>query len=262
MSEDEEDLFDDVSDVSGTDVRELENFNIQYDKNKFDMHIQNKIEKLDERMRYVNYKFEDVRQSFKRYSISIIYLATILTLTEAFTNALNLESINNPLLINFIKFIPLILSSLISLLAALIKFNKYEEKIEEITRSTEKCIVTLAKLKEVKEELYFCRVNEKIKKVTDHYRKTVYKEYLDSNTSIERQLVDTDYAKYMKKVATNDIKRNEIQIQKKKKLDLMKKKPNKPTTVSNTNQIELNISELEDGSCMKKYRGCLIGCKR
>lgn len=262
MSDDEEDdIFDNVSDVSGTDIRELENFNIQYDKNKLDMHIQNKIEKLDERMRYVNYKFEDVRQSFKRYSISIIYLATLLTLMEAFTNAVNIENISIPLLINFIKFIPLILSSLISLLAAIIKFNKYEEKIEEITRSTEKCIVTLAKLKEVKEELYFCRVSEKIKKVTDHYRKTVYKEYLDSNTSIERQLVDTDYAKYMKKVANNDIKRNEIQILKKKKLDLMKKNTSNSTTVSNTNQIELNISELEDG-CVKKYRCCLVGCKR
>ncbi len=39
---------------------------------EFSQHIQDKIERLDERMRFVNYKFEDVRFWFKRYSISII----------------------------------------------------------------------------------------------------------------------------------------------------------------------------------------------
>ena len=45
-------------------------------KKKFDEHIQKKIDKLGERTRYINYKFQDVRYYFRAYSISIIYLAT------------------------------------------------------------------------------------------------------------------------------------------------------------------------------------------
>ena len=63
--------------------------------NEFSKHVQNKIERLDERMRFVNYKFEDVRFWFRRYSISIIYLATFLTLIEALMNSFNLETIEN-----------------------------------------------------------------------------------------------------------------------------------------------------------------------
>lgn len=238
-------IFDDVSDVSDASnvvITSLEHINVIVDKKKLEMHIQSKIEKLDERLRYVDYKFEDVRYNFKRYSISIIYLATLLTLMEAFTNSIDLEILNNAILIKFIKFIPLILSSLVSLLAALIKFNKYEEKIEEITRATEKCITTLAKLKGVKEELYFCNESKKIRKVSNYYRQSVYKEYLDSNTSIEKQLIDTDYAKYMKKVAKNDISRCMIETNKKKQLELLIK--------NDKNASDVNIVELEEGVTM------------
>ena len=186
---------------------------------EFNKHIQDKIERLDERMRFVNYKFEDVRYWFKRYSISIIYLATLLTLIEALMNSLNIESIQNQVIKSFIKFSPLLLSSLVSLIAALIKFNKYEDKIEDITRASEKCIITIAKLKEVKEELYFCKTVNSFIKINDRFTRDIYIEYLDSNTNIERQLLDTDYAKYMKKVANNDVKRAEILVNRNKELD-------------------------------------------
>lgn len=193
---------------------------------EFSEHVQDKIERLDERMRFVNYKFEDVRFWFKRYSISIIYLATILTLLEALMNSIDIESIQNPALENFLKFSPLLFSSLVSLIAALIKFNKYEDKIEDITRATEKCIITIAKLKEVKEELYFCKTVDNFIKINDRFTRDIYTEYLDSNTNIERQLLDTDYAKYMKKVANNDIKRAEILVNRNKELDNIGKNSN------------------------------------
>ena len=181
-------------------------------KKKFDDHIQKKIDKLGERTRYINYKFEDVRYYFRKYSITIIYLATLLTLIEALMNSLPIEEIENIFIRNVIRFIPLLLSSSISLLAALIKFNKYEDKIENITRTTEKCITTMAKLKNIKEQLYFSTSNKKIVKLITIFLNTIYHEYLESNTSIEKQLLDTDYAIYMKKVANNDIKRHEIML--------------------------------------------------
>lgn len=186
---------------------------------EFSNHVQNKIERLDERMRFVNYKFEDVRFWFKRYSISIIYLATFLTLIEALLNSFNIDNIENNDLKILLKFTPLIFSSLVSLIAAIIKFNKYEEKIEDITRATEKCIITIAKLKEVKEELYFCKTVDVFNKINDRFTRDIYTEYLESNTNIERQLLDTDYAKYMKKVAYNDVQRAKILLNRNKELD-------------------------------------------
>jgi len=186
---------------------------------EFSNHVQNKIERLDERMRFVNYKFEDVRFWFRRYSISIIYLATFLTLIEALMNSFNIDSIEDIILKNFLKFCPLVVSSLVSLIAAIIKFNKYEEKIEDITRATEKCIITIAKLKEVKEELYFCKTVDDFLKINDRFTRDIYTEYLESNTNIERQLLDTDYAKYMKRVANNDVERAKILIQRNHALD-------------------------------------------
>jgi len=142
-----------------------------------------------------------------------------LTLIEALMNSLDIESIPNSIARHFLKFSPLLFSSLVSLIAALIKFNKYEDKIEDITRASEKCIITIAKLKEVKEELYFCKTVENFIKINDRFTRDIYTEYLDSNTNIERQLLDTDYAKYMKKVANNDVKRAEILVNRNKELD-------------------------------------------
>ncbi len=215
---------------------------------EFTNHIQDKIERLDERMRFVNYKFEDVRYWFKRYSISIIYLATSLTLMEALMNSLNIEGIINIILKSFIKLIPLLLSSLISLIAALIKFNKYEEKIEDITRATEKCIITIAKLKDVKEELYFCKTVENFAKINERFIRDIYTEYLESNTNIERQLLDTDYAKYMKKVAKNDVKRATILITRNKELDCIGVK----TEFSISNYIAKLVSKKSNNIIINK----------
>tara|TARA_Y100000816_G_C26008002_1_gene526905 strand:+ start:290 stop:1078 length:789 start_codon:yes stop_codon:yes gene_type:complete len=205
----------------------INNITFFSEKTKFDNHIEEKIQKLDKRMRYVNYKFEDLKYSFKKFSILIIYLATLLTLIESLINSIDLDF--NESLVKFINFIPIFLSCVISLLASIIKFNKYEEKIEDITRATEKCIVTMSKLKGIKENIYFCNENTNLNNLKIHYNKNIYQEYLDSNTHIEKQLIDSDYTKYMKKVVNNDIELKELIMIKEKKLNLLKIKYSKPS---------------------------------
>tara|TARA_Y100000022_G_C13226739_1_gene365286 strand:+ start:44 stop:832 length:789 start_codon:yes stop_codon:yes gene_type:complete len=215
----------------------INNITFFSEKTKFDNHIQAKIEKLDTRMRYVNYKFEDLKYSFKKFSILIIYLATLLTLIESLINSVELNLDKS--LIKFINFIPIFLSCVISLLASIIKFNKYEEKIEDITRATEKCIVTMSKLKGIKENVYFCNEDTNLNNLKIHYNKNIYQEYLDSNTHIEKQLIDSDYTKYMKKVLNNDIKQKELIMLKEKKLNLLKIKYSKP--LEDISSIKIDI---------------------
>lgn len=198
--------------------------NLIRDIKNLDEHIESKIFKLDGRMRYVKYKFEDVIYNFKNYSIAVIVLATLLTLIEAFTNMIDVESILPINLKHFVKFIPLILSSMVSLLAAIIKFNKYEEKIENITRATENGIVILAELKNVKEELYFCKDEPTLATIKNKYKKDVYKNYLESNINIEKQLVNSDFVKYLKVDINNDIRGKKIEFSKNKKIKQLGKK--------------------------------------
>lgn len=213
-------------------------------KKEFNSHVQDKINKLDERLRYVNYKFDDVRYSFNKFSVSIIYCATALTLIESFTNSIDIEGIKIEIIITIIKFFPLVLSSLISLLAAIIKFKRYEEKIEAITRSTEKCIATMSKLKSIKEDIYFSSELTKLLKVRYVYEREVYREYLESNRIIEKELADTDYALYRKKVAKNDIKQAEIELHKNIKLKALNRKFN--TQIADLSNVNIVIEELDD----------------
>ena len=215
--DDIQNIFDNLSVKSDNNERSF-----LMDKREFNDHIQSKISKLEKRMRYVNYKFEDLKYSFKKYSIMIIYFATLLTLTEALLNSITFDISETAS--SLVNFIPLLLSSLITLIASIIKFNKYEEKIENITRSTEKCIATVAKMKGVKEDLYFCIEPKSLLNLKDHFNKNIYQEYLESNTEIEKQLIDSDYTIYLKRVALNSLKEEEISLMKKKNLDLLKKK--------------------------------------
>lgn len=247
-------ILNDLSESSEEEyvqTRKKDESNISFDKQKENLnnHIQYKIDKLDERLRYVNYKFDDVRYSFNRYSVSIIYCATALTLIESFTNSIDIEAINIEILITIIKFFPLVLSSIISLLAAIIKFKRYEEKIEAITRATEKCIATMSKLKSVKEDIYFCNEITKLLRVRFVYEREVYTEYLESNRIIEKQLADTDYALYRKKVARNDIKQAEIEFHKNLKLKALNRRFN--IELADLSNINVVLNELDDkGSCL------------
>ena len=205
-------------------IMDNENTNLIFlsEKSKLDNHIQTKITRLDVRLSYVNYKFEDLKYSFKIYSVLIIVFSTALTLIESFTNSIELDIDEN--LKKYLNFSPILLSCLISFLASLIKFNEYEEKIEEITRVTEKCIATVAKLKNIKEDIYFCKNEQYLESIKNKFQKNVYKEYLESNTSIEKQLIDSDYTKYMKKANKSFIKQKDLDKKKEYQLKLIDSK--------------------------------------
>ena len=145
------------------------------EKTKFRKHVQTKIDKLDEKMVFTNYKFQEVQYWFKFYNLFIIFLATFLTLTEAMITGFYItELIRNDTFKNLIEFTPLILSSMISLTGAVIKFNEYEESIEEITRASEKGHAAIIKLKEICEELHFCYRVEKVSEIHIRYTNDIY----------------------------------------------------------------------------------------
>ena len=198
-------LFGELQDI---DYDKVDNFLTKRNilkKQKYEDHIQNKLSKINLRMRYAEHKYNDIREQFNRLGLVIIIISFLLTLLEAFRNTMDLENdITNPLVRNLIKLIPLILSTLVSFLTAVVKFNKYEEKIESLIKATEKCIYTISEMKKIKETLYFCNDNE-LDTVIGEFERNVYPKYLSNNVDIEKQLNDNDYSKYIHIVNNMDI---------------------------------------------------------
>ena len=91
----------------------------------------------------------------------------------------------------------------------------------------------------------------KLLKVRYVYEREVYREYLESNRIIEKQLADTDYALYRKKVAKNDIKQAEIEFHKNIKLKALNRKYD--SHIADLSNINIVIDELDDKqSCLPK----------
>ena len=68
-----------------------------------------------------------------------------------------------------------------------------------------------------------------------------------SNRIIEKELADTDYALYRKKVAKNDIKQAKIELHKNLKLKALNKKYN--NNLKDLSNIDIVIEELDDKNC-------------
>ena len=198
-------LFGELHDMDGDKVDNFLTKRNILKKQKYEDHIQNKLSKINLRMRYAEHKYNDIREQFNRLGLVIIIISFSLTLVEAFRNTMDIEKdITNPLVRNLIKLIPLILSTLVSFLTAVVKFNKYEEKIESLIKATEKCIYTISEMKKIKETLYFCNDNE-LDTVIGEFERNVYPKYLSNNVDIEKQLNDNDYSKYIHIVNNMDI---------------------------------------------------------
>ena len=109
----------------------------------------------------------------------------------------------------------------------------------------------MSKLKSIKEDIYFSSEITKLLKVRYIYEREVYREYLESNRIIEKELADTDYALYRKKVAKNDIKQAEIELHKNIKLKALNRKFN--TQLADLSNVNVVIEELDDdNSCFPK----------
>jgi len=254
-------MTDTDTDLDGLDIDFAKmNVSLKIETHDLSEHIQNKITKLALAMTYANLKFANIRGSFRIYSISIIYLATSLTLIEALINILTLEElIHNNVLIKIIEFTPLLLSSLISLLGAMIKFNRFEEKIENMTSAIEKCIANIAKLKYVKQELYL--YNDKAAKIIEikkNFNKDVYREYLDCSILIKKQLLESDNLKYKKIISNCELKKQEVDLIEKRRSSLLNKKYEQP--ISDISQVKIEISKFDTNAIISKAKNCFKFC--
>ena len=215
-------------------------------KTIFGTHLRCKLSKINQRMRYADNKYYDIRRDYTMFGLTVLIISFILTLVEAFLNTVELDDIENQTLKNFVKLIPLILSTLVSFFTALIKFYKYEEKIESLVKAIEKCLFSIAEIKEVRESLYFCENKKDIKILINKFQKTIYPKYLSNNSDIEQLLTDNDYSKYVKMVNRRDLEHLKINKIKERISEIINTEGNEYNDKSKSiEQLESILTEME-----------------
>ena len=239
VDESNDNLFSSILNEKEENINNFLLYNSHEKKIEYEKNLGHKLSKIHLKMRYAQYKYHDIRNSFTNVGVAIIIISFILTIIEAFKNTMNMEDIENLFLKNSIQLIPLILSCIISFLTALIKFRKYEEKIETMVKANEKSIYTISEMKRIREMLHFSE-KEDISNVMDEFHKNIYPKYLECLTDIEKILSDNDYSKYIDNVNNMDILLYKKDLLKTKKCNLLTKyNDNDNTYINNKNVDEI-----------------------
>tara|TARA_B100000787_G_scaffold166269_3_gene151252 strand:- start:3993 stop:5027 length:1035 start_codon:yes stop_codon:yes gene_type:complete len=248
-----------ISELENTDINQDNIYKIQNKYNKckcinspvkLSYHIAHKVNMLDKRTKYINYKFKVLRIHYKMWSISIIVIASILTLSEAVKNTLDIEElVNDKNTIKQLNMMPLIIGSILTLIASIVKFNRYEERIDKISKTSERCRSVISKLKSINEDLHFCDNKKEFDTIITMYRYNVYKDYLECSLSLNKYLYDEKkYTKFLQKIIKNYLTKINIMFDKDKKIDTLKKQNN--IKINYTTNIENDDFQMLDDDAL------------
>ena len=176
-------------------------------KNELIEHIQNKLNKLYQKLRLIELKNINYKKMYNLYNIGIIILSTASTVIEsAKTIFIDNCIISNTKLYSIFQMSPIIFSSIIACSASILKFKKYQDKMELICKINEKGMFTVSELKKIKEELVFCENIDRFKDILDKYKTDIYIYYINISQEIERLIKNNDYDKYLENIYNTDYK--------------------------------------------------------
>lgn len=215
---DDIDFFNDDEEVNIDFYKKrTEQEKIDNEKSLFIKHLEKKIYGIEKRMRYINHKYVDYYNYYKRLNGIVIVLSACLTLFEASTNIIDYQIIDSHFWRNCFQMLPLFASTLVSLIATYIKFQKYQENMERLIVTEEKGIIAISKLKKIREIVYFDIQN--LKDIKNTYLEETYQFYNEVNIKISIELDENDYKKYYKKMSDVDVKIGNTFVNKSKKIN-------------------------------------------
>ena len=128
--------------------------NIEYERD-LKNHLQRKLNRLDERLRVLQMKYNTYKKWYDRFNIVIIVISSGLSIFEALRNQIDDKIKEDSGVYYFFNMLPITLSSTITCTAAIVKFKKYQEKMENMQFTREKVILAISKIKEIQESLWF-----------------------------------------------------------------------------------------------------------
>ena len=166
--------------------------------------LEGNIQKLTDKKVIAEMKQENYKIWFDVFSLSILFLSTILTVVEAVKNEVNMEKADDNI-VNFFKIIPLLISSTIGLLTAIIKFKKFQDKLENNTKAIEKSNFITFRMKKVQEDLHFANHDDFVK-IKEIYKEEIFPLYNQTEEALAGNMQHKDIIKYsaIKKKIEND----------------------------------------------------------
>ena len=115
-------------------------------RKKLKDHINKKTDKISEKLQYVSLKFDIVKNKFNSYSLTILVVSAMITLSDALKlliiqfigkNSLNID----PNTIDFVlNILSLMMGTYMTVIASIIRFQNYREKMEKLKEMQDKLI--------------------------------------------------------------------------------------------------------------------------
>lgn len=115
-------------------------------RKKMKDHINKKTDKISDKLQYVSLKFDIVKNKFNSYSLTILVVSAMITLSDALKllilqfigkNNLNID----PNTIDFVlNILSLMMGTYMTVIASIIRFQNYREKMEKLKEMQDKLI--------------------------------------------------------------------------------------------------------------------------
>ena len=193
-------------------------------KEDFSNHLQSKLDKLGDRLKILQIKYQTYKSWYDKMNIMIIIISSMLSIFEAFRNEMNDVIEGDKISETIFSMIPIGISSFITCSAAIIKFKKYQEKMENMQFTREKVLLSISKIKHIQELIKF-RKEEKLDKIKKKYIDDIYGFYNESTSEIERHIKYKDHYKF--NITKYEYSRNLYKLEKKREKEIEKEKAEK-----------------------------------
>ncbi len=244
IKDEEEDVFEDTIQHGEPlikrklSIKEIQDCNT---KNKLQNYINEKKRKIDQSRRILELKYDKYKKCNDRWNIGTIVLSSLLTFIES-TKLIFIDEDTSYLVKNLFDLTPIFFGTVITCSASIIKFKKYQEQMEKLNIMIDKCIIIIAKLKNIREEIKLmndCGVE--IQKIKNNYMSNICKEFSDVYQETERYITNDDYDVYLKLINDSDFNKHIMEYNKTKFYN---------TKINDINEV---ISKLQ----LKKEKCCL-----
>ena len=212
-------------------------------KIKLKDYINEKKRKIDQSRRILELKYNKYKKCNDFWNIGTIVLSSLLTFIES-SKLIFIDEDSNYILKNIFDLTPIFFGTIITCSASIIKFKKYQEQMETLNIMIDKCIIMIAKLKNIREEIKLLHeCSEEIQKIKTNYVNNICKEFSDVYQETERYITNKDYDIYLRIINNSDYNKHIIEND---KIDFYKNYDHK-----------INIEEIIANIDIKKEKCCL-----
>ena len=175
-------------------------------RKKLKNHINKKTDKISDKLQYVSLKFDIVKNKFNSYSLTILVVSAMITLSDALKlliiqfiskNGLNID----PNTIDFVlNILSLMMGTYMTVIASIIRFQNYREKMEKLKEMQDKLIHVKALYNR---ELAVLRLNKNEEKtvVEDVQDKLTEYDSIIDEVNIISEITNEEMIEFSKKIS-------------------------------------------------------------